>query len=82
MGREKFARETGIKDTDWNKQPNKLQGAYEASDLLERFISLMRELKRFPVRAELKMKARRERGFPSATVFDRFGRSESLLSPS
>lgn len=92
LGKEKFARETGIKDTDWNKlwvrwsdavrdagyEPNKLSTAYEPSELLERLVSLMRELKRFPVRAELKMKARQERGFPSHTVFDRFGRKRDL----
>jgi len=94
LGMEKFARATGITVADWGKlwvrwgdavreagyEPNKLQGAYDASDLLERFISLMRELRRFPVFRELDMKHRQDRTFPSSTVFNRFGNKRDIAA--
>lgn len=38
----------------------------------------MRELGRFPVRGELKLKSRADKDFPSHTVFERFGPKEQF----
>ena len=82
LGVARFFQETGIKETDWHGQywarwgdavreaglqPNRFQKAFDEKLLLEQFISLMRELGRFPVRGELKMKAGPTNTFPVTT---------------
>jgi Meiotically up-regulated gene 113 len=88
LGRLKFFRETGIKESDWKGkywarwndavreaglQPNQKTGAYEEHLLIEKFISLMRELGRFPVVAEIRLKIRADPSFPNDKTFTRFG---------
>src|SRR5712692_9498460 len=88
LGRLRFFRETGIKESDWKGkywarwndavteaglEPNQKTGAYEEGLLIERFISLMRELGRFPVVAEIRMKVRTDPSFPNDKTFGRFG---------
>lgn len=88
LGRAKFFQETGIKHTDWlgklwsrwgdallevGFQPNQFQMAHDDNLLIEKFIELIRELGRFPVSAEVKIKARSDGDFPSHTSFARFG---------
>lgn len=88
LGRLRFFRETGIKESDWKGkywarwndavteaglEPNKKTGAYEEGLLIERFVSLMRELGRFPVVAEIRMKVRTDPSFPNDKTFGRFG---------
>lgn len=88
MGRLRFFRETGIKESDWKGkfwarwndavreaglEPNKKTSAYEESLLIEKYISLMRELGRFPVVAEIRMKVRADDSFPNDRTFERFG---------
>jgi hypothetical protein len=88
LGRLRFFRETGIKESDWKGkfwarwndavteaglEPNKKTGAYEESLLIEKYISLMRELGRFPVVAEIRMKVRSDASFPNDRTFERFG---------
>ncbi|MGI8989950.1 MAG: GIY-YIG nuclease family protein, partial [Bryobacteraceae bacterium] len=46
--------------------------------VLEKFISLMREVGRFPVRGELKLKSRTHKGFPTHNVFARLGSKQHL----
>ena len=85
LGRERFHKETGIRTADWEGkfwvnwgdavreagfEPNKLQKAYHREQVIEMFIFYIRELGRFPVKNELKLKARRDAAFPSATTFD------------
>ncbi|MGH7563041.1 MAG: GIY-YIG nuclease family protein [Gemmatimonadota bacterium] len=84
----RFSRETGIRETDWRGkywarwgdairevglQPNQLQGRFDDELLLEKLAQLVRELGRFPVKAEIQMKARKDRSFPSINTFRRFG---------
>lgn len=84
LGRSRFSQETGIKESDWSGkiwarwgdaireagfEPNQLQTAYGEHVLIEKFIGLARELGRFPVAAEVKMKARSDDGFPSQIHF-------------
>ncbi|SRR6266849_6839223 len=88
LGRLRFFRETGIKESDWKGkywarwndavteaglEPNQKTSAYEEELLIERFISLMRELGRFPVVAEIRMKVRSDASFPNDKTFGRFG---------
>ena len=92
-GRERFLRETGIKQTDWigkhwvrwgdalkeaGYDTNQLQAAYPDELLLESFIALTREIGKFPVNAELRMKARTDKTFPSHGTFARFGPKHKL----
>lgn len=67
LGRERFFRETGIRDTDWRGKywarwgdaireagfaPNQLQGAYDEGHLFEKYVEVMLELSRIPTHAE------------------------------
>jgi hypothetical protein len=95
LGRERFFGETGIKPHDWlgkfwarwgdaireaGFEPNELQSAYSEDLLIEKFITLARDLGRFPVAAELRMKARSDDGFPSHNSFTRFGSKQQLAA--
>lgn len=93
VGRRRFATDTGIKESDWYGRywaswgaaleeagfaPNAKQGRLDDDLLLERFIGLIEELGRFPVAAEVRMKARSDESFPSHNIFRRFGRKSHL----
>ena len=88
LGRERFYRETGIKESDWSGKhwarwsdavkeagctPNQLQTPIQEGALLEAFGLLVRELGHWPVVAELKLKAKQAQGFPSHNTFSRLG---------
>lgn len=88
LGRERFYRETGIKESDWSGKlwsrwsdavkeagctPNQLQTPIEESALLQSLALLVRELGHWPVVTELKLKAKQVPGFPSHNTFSRFG---------
>lgn len=93
LGWRRFAKETGIKDGDWigkywarwsealreaGYAPNQLTVAYPEALLLEKFIQLIRELGKIPVKGDLLVKASRDKEFPNPKTFDKFG-SKSLL---
>ncbi len=95
LGRIKFLRVTGIKETDWSGKfwarwndalkeagfgPNQLQQPYEDSVILDRFAALVRELGRIPVVTEMRLKSRADTSFPSSTVFARFGTKQKLIA--
>jgi hypothetical protein len=95
LGRLRFFRETGIKEADWKGkywarwndavseaglEPNQKTTAYEESLLIEKYISLMRELGRFPVVAEIRMKVRADASFPNDRTFERFGSKSEFAS--
>lgn len=88
LGRSRFQCETGIREADWYGKhwrtwgeavteagytPNELQPAFSEDYLLAKLIELIRELGRFPVAADVRMKARRDADFPSHNVFERLG---------
>jgi hypothetical protein len=88
LGRLAFLKATGIKETDWRGKywarwneaineaglsPNSLTVAYSDTHLLGQFVSLVRELGRYPTASEVQLKRRRDPSFPSQTVFERFG---------
>jgi len=75
-----FERETGIKQSDWYPDtwlrwsdaleeagypPNKLQGRIGDEVLIEKYMALVRELRRFPVIGEIRRKAKTISYFPA-----------------
>jgi len=93
LGKDRFFSETGIQVSDWYGKywarwsdalieagyaPNKLQGAYEDEWIIEKFISFIRELGRYPVTGELRVKAKQDKDFPSHTVFSSRGNKGEL----
>jgi hypothetical protein len=88
LGKDRFFTETGIKESDWlgkhwvrwsealseaGLTPNRMNAAYDDEFLIVRVVSLIRELGRFPVSGDLRMKARNDPEFPSHGAFDRLG---------
>ena len=96
LGRERFQKETGIKQSDWygkywikwndvieeaGYSPNSWGSSYDEAHLIQQLIEFIREIKHFPIQAELKMKARNDKSFPNEkTFFDRFGGKANLAS--
>lgn len=95
LGVRAFFRETGIKESDWKGkhwvrwgdavreagfEPNQLTVAYDESVLIEKYIAVMRELGRFPVVAELRMKRRSDASLPDKGTFKRFGSREQFAA--
>jgi len=93
LGRDKFASETGIKESDWFPKywtrwgdavreagfaPNKPQSAYDENLLIEHVISLIREIKKFPTAADFKFKAYHTNGFPWDRAFRRLGSKPAM----
>ena len=95
LGKERFYRETGIKESGclgkfwarWSDavrecglEPNQMQGAREEPDLIEKFVGLMRELGKFPTANEVKMKAHGTESFPWHNTFARFGSKQQFAA--
>jgi len=83
-GKGNFYSKTGIKESDWYGKywskwsdaltevgliPNQLQAAYPEDFLIGKLIDLTRELGRFPVVGEIRIKAHNNSDFPSDTTF-------------
>lgn len=94
LGRERFARETGIRQSDWlgkywarwgdalleaGFEPNRWQGRY-GGDVLGVLVAEVRRLGRMPTDAELKMRRREDGSFPSLVVFSRWGSKAELVA--
>jgi hypothetical protein len=92
LGRNRFFTETGIKESDWYGKhwvrwgdavreagitPNQITKAYDEELLISKLITLARELGRFPVSGDLRLKARTDSEFPSDNVFRRLGSKKS-----
>jgi hypothetical protein len=88
LGRERFKTETGIRQCDWygkhwrnwgealqeaGYDANQLQVRLDDEYVIEKLVGFIGELGRFPVEADLRMKARAATEFPSHTTFRRFG---------
>ena len=95
LGWKRFFSETGIRYYDWFRkhwsrwgdavreagfEPNKLTEAYGDGLLIERYIGLVRELSRIPVKGELRLKKRNDPSFPNEGAFERFGSKSQLLA--
>ena len=95
LGRQRFADETGIRETDWSGKhwarwsdavqeaglsPNKLQVAFTDEHLLQHYSALVLALGHPPTAPELRMHARQTPDFPSHNTFARFGSRSQLLA--
>ena len=95
LGLARFKEETGIARSDWygkywarwgdalveaGYSPNKLQGAYDDSWVLDQLVKFIRELGHYPVSGELRLKARNDSDFPHHNVFRRLGRKAELAA--
>ncbi len=96
LGMGHFLNETGIKRTDWEGKfwprwsdavreagytPNAPQAAYSDEFLIEKLIAFIRELGRFPLRAEHSIKSRNDPLFPSTqTLQKRFGTRQQVAA--
>src|SRR6267378_76138 len=84
LGSRKFAKETGIRDSDWlgkhwarwndgireaGYAPNQMKTAYDESLLMEKYIALTRELGKLAVRADMKLKRQSDADFPDPLTF-------------
>jgi len=87
LGRDRFVRETGITEWEFNKywprfsdlqkeaglKPNSYNTAYDNEYVLEKYISLVREIKKIPTRGDFRFKRRNDPTFPNESVYERFG---------
>ncbi len=95
LGTQVFFNATGIKRSDWlgkywarwgdalreaGLEANEFQSAYDIDYLCERYVELIDELGHIPVEAELRMKGRSDKTFPSHTSFARLGLKNERLS--
>jgi hypothetical protein len=95
LGRKGFFKETGIKESDWigrfwarwgdvvreaGYEPKQKQAAFSESVVIEKFISVMRELGRIPVVSELRMKKIADSTIPNSKVYEKFGSKAQLAA--
>lgn len=96
LGSRSFRQETGIKISDWKGrfwvrwseavreagfEPNERQRTFEESHLIEKFIAVMRELGRFPIVAELRIRKLTDPSIPNSSVYERrFGTKSQLAA--
>lgn len=93
-GRGVFERKTGITQPEWYPRlwlrwgealeeagfpRHRLQGRIDDDVVLDRYVTLVRELGHFPVAGELRRKASEDKSFPSHTIFLRFGGKQKLI---
>ncbi len=94
LGRMKFTSETGIKTTDWmgvywarwsealheaGLTPNQFQSAYDKAELLDKYAQLSKQLGRLPAEADLRLKGRSDKRFPSHSTFSKIGMKSELV---
>src|SRR3990172_10954591 len=87
LGLARFEKKTGIKVYDWMRfwprfsevlkdagfNPNKMTTSYKDEYLFEKFIELIRDIKKWPVKGDRFVKSNKTPGFPSQSTFDKFG---------
>lgn len=95
LGRERFEKETGIKESHWLGRfwaswgdavreagftVNRWNAAHPEEHLLASYAGLTRELGRVPTAPQMRMKRRADSTFPNDGVFARFGNKSALLA--
>src|SRR4051794_33274407 len=95
LGKERFARETGITESQWagrywlrwsdvvaevGYSAGAMNAALPDDQVLGALAQLVQELGRFPVSNELRMRRRTDPAFPSPNVFGRFGAKADLAA--
>lgn len=93
LGWRKFRSHTGIKENDWcgkywvrwseaieeaGFSANSFVLGYDETFLFKSFVALIKELHRFPLKAEMRMKRLQDDSFPSEKVFRQFGNKGEL----
>lgn len=94
LGRRAFETETSIKESDWAGRywarwsdavreagltPRRMGAAFDEDRLLTPLARFIRELQRFPVKHEMRLRKRDDAQFPNEKVFDRrFGPKPAL----
>ena len=93
-GKQRFESETSIREHEWGKywarwgdalteagfRPNMWVQQLPEEELLEKLAAYVRELGRFPVVRDMRLKANRDPNFPSAAPFRRFGSQKALAA--
>ncbi|MBO9733191.1 MAG: GIY-YIG nuclease family protein [Chitinophaga sp.] len=94
LGKERFSKETGIQMSDWYGKywvrwsdalkdaglaANEFKKAYSDEYVIEKLISLVRELGHYPVVGEIRIKSSEDKSFPAHTVFNRVGNKQTLI---
>lgn len=94
IGQGKFQNETGIKIWNWQKfwsrwsealheagfTPNQLNGAFDESAILEKYIRLAQELGKLPTKGDLIFRTNNDPKFPHASTYEkRFGSKIELI---
>jgi hypothetical protein len=94
LGRERFERETGIKQSDWfgrywarwgdavreaGFEANAWQVAFSDDDVLRKLAALIRQRGHYPTNGELRMHERTDPEFPNHGVFARLGSKQQLV---
>jgi hypothetical protein len=94
-GRRAFFAATGIRDSEWEGvfwirwsdviteaglSPNPIRQAIPHDELLTRLAEFTKELGRFPVAREFKLKARTDRTFPGEKTYRQFGGKNALIA--
>ncbi|MGC4234562.1 MAG: GIY-YIG nuclease family protein [Niabella sp.] len=94
VGHQRFSNETGIQKADWygkhwvrwsdalkdaGLSANEFKKAYSDEYVIEKLISLIRELGHYPVVGEIRIKSRADKNFPAHTVFNRVGNKQMLI---
>lgn len=93
-GKQRFESETRIREHEWGRywarwsdalveagfKPNEWNRERPDEELFERLALFVRELGRFPVVREMKLKTRRDATFPSESAFRRFGGQRALAA--
>ena len=95
LGVDRFAAETGIKESDWRGRywarwsdavreagltPNTRQQRSNDDALLSQLAEFIRELGRYPTVAEMRLRKRRNGVFPNHKVLERRGSRQQLLN--
>lgn len=94
LGVSRFESQTGIKPYDWHRywarfsdaqreaglSPNTLVTAYDDEYLFEKFISLMREIEKWPTKDDIRVKINSNPGYPNDKTFFRLGNKQKLAT--
>src|ERR1035438_7270652 len=94
-GTQALGRECGMRKSDWYPHmwlrwsdalaeagyaPNTFQTRTSDETLFEKYIELVRELRRLPIEGEIRRKAKVDASFPNHGAFARFGGKHKMLS--
>lgn len=96
LGRYRFEKDTGIKYSDWYGKhwakwgdalieagyaPNQKQHPFDETFLIEKVVSLIREIRKFPAEGEFRLKAHKSKDFPeTTTIHRRLGNKHALVA--